>query len=121
MLHLFVKAQLYKGLVVRVRVISLFISCNLATMSSNSSQTDNVNGNTPSAHRNAGNGNGKRPQEIIKRTTTTVSSLTTFFDKELEENRAWTKADTVNNMHKLIDREYTISLNECSIINLLNK
>lgn len=75
-------------------------------MSSNSASNANVNHDASSARRDAGNANGKRPQVVIKKATTTVNNLKTFFDKELEENRAWAKVDIVDNTHKLIDREY---------------
>ncbi|CDH61473.1 predicted protein [Lichtheimia corymbifera JMRC:FSU:9682] len=81
-------------------------------MSSNSASNSNANRDASSANRDAptspggaGIRNGRRPQVIIKTATTTVNSLTAFFDKELEENRAWAKVDIVDNANKLIDRE----------------
>lgn len=76
------------------------------TMSSNSASNNDVNRDAPCARRNAGNANGKRPQVVFKKATTTVNNLKTFFEKELEEKRTWAKVDIVDNTHKLIDREY---------------
>lgn len=37
-----------------------------------------------------------------------VTEMANFFEKELEQFRAWIKPEKVNNMHKLINRTYMI-------------
>lgn len=70
------------------------------TMSNNANRES-----TPLQSVNVQANHGRHEYTIVNRKEINVDEVETFFQEELQECRAWTKTDKVNNMEKLIDRK----------------
>lgn len=79
-------------------------SATTTTMSNNNVNRDSLASVNVQPHQ------GRQSYTISDRKKISVGEVDSFFEEELKECRAWIKPEKVNNMHKLVDRKYSVML-----------